>query len=185
MLKWLTQPDDIRTKIIYGAIGLDYNDGFIEKSETDPFGNLICQEHIPLNHHGTGNKAESEIQQKIAALVKEALAKKKPIIAEDLNFKKTKAKTQTGFNKQYNKMVHAFDYSRYKDLLSNAAFRNNVELIYINPAYTSAVGISKYQDKKKLNRHQAASYVIARKGQNYIDRAYKRPKKKKTPAAAV
>lgn len=182
IITWTRLPDDERTKIIYGAIGLDYNDGFIEESETDPFGNLIYQEHIPLDHHGMGNKAESEIQQKIAALVKQALDKKKPIIVEDLNFKKTKAKTQSGSNKKYNQMIHAFDYSRYKDLLSNAAYRNNVELIYVNPAYTSSIGISKYQDKKKLNRHQAASYVIARKGQNYIDRVYKRPKQKKVPA---
>jgi len=183
IITWTHNSGDIQTRIIYGAIGLDYNDGFIEVSETDPLGNLTRQEHIPLSQHGTGNKAKSEIQQKIAALVKQALDRKKPIIAEDLNFAKTKAKTLPGSNKKYNKMLHAFDYARYKDMLDNAAFRNNVGLVYINPAYTSAVGISKYQDKKKLNRHQAASYVIARKGQNYIDRAYRCPKKKKNPAA--
>jgi len=170
--------EGIKTNILYGAVGLDYNDGFIEMSETDYYGNLVYQEHIPLIHHGTGSKAKSEIQQKVCAIAKQACVKEKPIVVEDLNFKKAKAKTLSGSNKQYNKMLHTFDYSRYKSVLENATFRNNIGLIYVNPAYTTRIGVSKYKAQKKLNQHQAASYVIARKGQGYIDRAGKSSKRK-------
>ena len=44
--------------------------------------------------------------------------------------------------------------------------------IFINivKAYhTSKIGKKKYCEKKKLNVHQAASYVIARRGQGFRD----------------
>ena len=75
--------------------------------------------------------------------------------------------------KQYNKMIHAFDYSRYKERLANVCYRNKIGLIYVNAAYTSQIGVAKYSKRMKLNRHQAASYVIARKGQGYIDKLIK------------
>jgi len=168
---WQRRKEDILTNIMYGAIGIDYNAGFMEVSETDYYGNLTRQEHIPLIHHGTGNKAKSEMLEKISKLVKQAVERRKPIIVEDLDFKLKKSKTLPRLEKAYNKMIHSFDYSRYRDALENATFRNNVELIRVNPAYTTIIGVAKYQERKKLNRHQAASYVIARKGQGYLDKA--------------
>ena len=168
---WQNHTKDTQTNILYGAIGIDYNAGFMEVSETDYYGNLTRQEHIPLINHGTGDKAKSEMREKISKLVKQAVERGKPIVAEELDFKVKKAKTLPGLKKEYNKMIHAFDYSRYKDALESATFRNKVELIRVKAAYTTIIGVEKYQDRRKLNRHQAASYVIARKGQGYMDKA--------------
>lgn len=126
-----------------GVIGLDFNDGFISFSETDLYGNLKELRHFPLKHHGMGNRADSEIQEVIAGIVLLAAEKEKPIVIEDLNFRKTKAKTGKGRGKQgkqYQKMIHAFDYARYKNRMENACFRKNIGLIYVNPAYTSRIG---------------------------------------------
>ncbi len=155
----------------YGTIGLDYNDGFIELSETDECGNLIYQEHIILKEHGTGNKAKSEIEQAISKIVCYALTKGKDIIIEDLNFKKKKSTiSKSDKNKKYNKMLHLFDYSRYKEIMKNSCHRNRVYLNKINPYMTSQIGKQKYSNSKKLNIHQAASYVIARRGQGFKDK---------------
>ena len=155
----------------YGTIGLDYNDGFIELSETDECGNLIYQDHIILKEHGTGNKAKSEIEQAIAKIVSYALTKGKDIIIEDLDFKKKKSTTsKRDKNKKYNKMLHLFDYSRYKEIMENSCHRNRVYLNKINPYMTSQIGKQKYSNSKKLNIHQAASYVIARRGQGFKDK---------------
>ena len=173
---WLQKKDEIINQTKYGTIGLDYNDGFISFSETDYYGNLINLKHFSLHYHGTGNKANSEIQEVLSKIVKIAKGKKKPIVIEDLDFKNTKSKTTKAYGKkgkQYNKMIHAFDYSRYKERLSNVCYRNQIGLIYVNAAYTSLIGISKHASRMKLNRHQAASYVIARKGQGYIDKLVK------------
>lgn len=157
----------------YGTIGLDYNDGFIELSETDEHGNLISQKHYDLKYHGTGNKAKTEIEQTISNIVKYAQSKGKDISIENLNFKKTKAsqsKAKGKLGKQYNSMLHKFDYSRYKDTLDNCCHRRKVNLVMVNPRNTSKIGKQKYSERMKLNTHQASSYVIARKGQGFVDK---------------
>ena len=140
-----------RTTSKYGTIGLDYNDGFIELSETDESGNLMHQKHYNLKYHGTGSRAEVEIRDVIADIVGYAKSRCKDIIIEDLDFKRTKAK-QTASSKQKGK--------RY----------NRVNVVMVNPKNTSKIGKQKYYNSKKLNVHQAASYVIARRGQGYIDK---------------
>ena len=60
------EEENYRTYARYGVFGLDYNDGFIEMSETDESGNLIHQYHYDLKYHGTGKKAENEIRQTIS-----------------------------------------------------------------------------------------------------------------------
>ena len=168
-----------RTTGKYGVLGLDYNDGFIEMSETDESGNLVGQYHYKLKYHGTGRKAENEIRQIVSRIVKLGEKKGKDIVIEHLDFKKTKAKTSVARSKKgkkYNRMLHLFDYGRYKETLKNSCHRHKVRLQLVNPKDTSKIGKEKYSEKKKLNVHQAASYVIARKGQGFSD---KRSRKRK------
>ncbi|MDR2834400.1 MAG: IS200/IS605 family accessory protein TnpB-related protein, partial [Streptococcaceae bacterium] len=167
---WKNEPNTQVTKSEYGSIGLDFNDGFIEASEVDHYGNLVHQVHYELKYHGTGNKAKSEMQMIAKRLSDSALKVMKSIVIDDLNFKKTKAKTSRNTTeKTYNKMIHAFDYSRYKKLLENVCHKELIELIFVNPAYTSIIGERKFGHRMKLNRHQAASFVIARKGIGFVD----------------
>lgn len=176
------ETEDCKTRKNYGTIGLDYNDGFVELAETNETGNLIKLKHIDLKHHGTGNKAKSEIREKVSTIVDYAISVGKDIVLEDLNFKEIKAETEKSKSengKKYNKMIHAFDYSRYKKSFENCCFRRNVNLVKVNPAYTSKIAKEKYCKKKKLVIHQGASFVIARKGQGFIDKYIKKIKKKR------
>ena len=164
---------EYRTSSQDGIFGLDYNDGFIEMSETDACGNLIGQYHYELKHHGTGNRAKNEIRQVISEIVGLAEKKGKNISIEALDFKKTKAKITKAKGKkgkQYHRMLHLFDYRRYQETLNNACHRQKVVLQKVNPKNTSKIGKEKYSERKKLNLHQAASYVIARKGQGFCDK---------------
>lgn len=163
---------DYETVSTNGVFGLDYNDGFIEVSETDEKGNLVGQYHYDLRYHGTGNRAKTEMEQIVSQIVNLGKRKGKAIVIEDLNFKNTKAKQTKGKTKKgkvYNRMLHKFDYSRYKRTLENCSHRKKVELIEVNPKNTSKIGKQKYSKRMKLSVHQAASYVIARKGQGYQD----------------
>ena len=156
----------------FGTIGIDYNDGFIQIAETNETGNLVRLERIPLDYHGTGNRAKSEMQENVAKVVKQAIQVGKTIVIEDLDFQKTKSKTQKGKTergKQYNRMLHKFDYSRYKETLENCCYRNSVELIKVNPAYTSRIAKAKYCESRKLNVHAGAAFVIARRGMGLKD----------------
>ena len=165
-----------------GAFGVDYNDGFLEVVETDYCGNMVGAHHIPLKFHGTGAKAETELKEKLSKLVRLARSEFKDIVVEDLNFTKKKAKVLPGKKKrgkQYNKMIHAFDYSRYLFWMENLCIKYGVGFNKVNPAYTSKIGKAKYAGPKKLTVHRAAAFVIARRGQDFKDKC---PSKKREPA---
>lgn len=81
---------DIMTNSEQGVIGIDYNDGFMELTETNKHGNMVYAQHINLKFHGTGNKAKSEITEKLSEMVRYAVNCGKDIIVEDLDFKKRK-----------------------------------------------------------------------------------------------
>lgn len=160
------------TRSSYGCIGLDFNDGHIELSETDDKGNLVGIKTYPLKFHGTGGKAENEMRTIISEIGKYAASVGKDIVKEDLSFVKKKSKTskaKTKHGKDYNRMLHTLDYARYEDALKNMVARYGIRLIKVNPAYTSKIAKQKYCNQKKISVHSGAAYVIARRGQGYID----------------
>ena len=160
----------LQTFNVNGVYGVDYNNGFLEVVETNDSGNMIFADHIPLNFHGTGDKAETELKEKLSKFVRLARDHQKDIIIENLDFTKKKSKTLPGKRKQgkqYNKMIHAFDYSRYTFWMENLCSKYGVGLKKVNPAYTSKIGKEKYAGLRKLTVHRAAAFVIARRGQGF------------------
>lgn len=160
---------EVHTDKELGVIGIDYNDGFMELVETNRHGNMVSAEHVSLNYHGTGNKAESEIKERLSRIVRDAVEKGKDIIIENLDFKKKKANQRKGNGKQYNRMLHLFDYYRYTFWMENLCVKYGVRLDKVNPAYTSKIGRQKYSYSRKLTVHRAAAFVIARRGQGFKD----------------
>ena len=135
--------------------------------------NLICQKHYDLKYHGCGTKAENEVRNTVHEICVYAKRRGKDIAIEDLSFKKTKSKTgkaKSAPGKTYNRMMHLFDYRRYMDTMGNTCHRMHVYLNIVKAYNTSKIGKKKYCDRKKLNVHQAASYVIARRGQGFSDK---------------
>ena len=65
-------------------------------------------------------------------------------------------------------MLHSLAYSKFSNIIDSISFRNKVTLIKVNPAYTSKIGKEKYTNSMKLNIHNAASYVIARRGMKLV-----------------
>ena len=152
-----------------GCIGLDYNNGFISLTETDRYGNVVNAEKIYLDKHGGGNKAKSELSEKLSKIIREARKKDKGIAIEKLKFVKKKAQQVKKGNKQYNKMLHLLDTKRYTQLCKDLSASYGVMLKEVNPVYTSKIGEQKYVKQKKLNKHNAAAYVIARRAQGFKD----------------
>ena len=69
-----------------------------------------------------------------------------------------------------NRMLSEFAYSKITKAVERKAANEGVEVIRIDPAYTSMIGKLKYVWDKGLSIHQAASYVIARKGVGYKEK---------------
>ncbi len=154
------------TRKTYGTIGLDFNKGFIALSEIDRNSNLIGTDILKYRF-GKGNKIQSDLEKCISKILKRALEKGKDICIENLNFKTKKSKTEKAKSKKgkkYNNMLHSFSYALYDKLITNMAFRNKVDVIKVNPAWTSWIAKNKFCNRMKLNIHTGASFVIARRG---------------------
>ena len=151
-----------------GCIGIDYNTDRLALAEVDYYGNLTDTLVISLKHKGSNTRAESEILEKAAEIVFIAKQNGQGIVIENLDFIKTKSKHSN--DKSYNKIIHQFDYSRFRKAMESACYRSQVPLREVNPYNTTKIGNQKYRDKMKLNGHVAAAYVIGRKGLGYEDR---------------
>lgn len=154
------------TRKTYGTIGIDFNKEFLTVSETDRNGNLIKTDILKYRF-GKGNKTQSDLENRISKILKRALETGKDVCIENLNFKQTKSKTSKGKTdkgKKYNNMLHTLAYSLYDKLMTNMAFKNKIGIIKVNPAWTSWIAKNKFCNRMKLNIHNGAAFVIARRG---------------------
>ena len=154
------------TRKNYGTIGIDFNKGFLTVSEIDGNGNLVKTDILKYRF-GKGNKTQTDLENCISKILKRVLETGKDVCFEDLNFKDTKSKTtkgKTDKGKKYNNMLHTLAYSLYDKLMTNMAFRNKVDVIKVNPAWTSWISKNKFCERMKLNIHIGAAFVIARRG---------------------
>jgi len=159
---------DVVTRSSYGTVGLDFNKGFVTLSETNQYGHLVKTEFIPYCFK-SGNKTRTDLQGVANHVVKLALRRGKDVCIENLDFRRTKAKTETKIGKKYNDMLHSLAYREFSEEVESVAYRNRVGLHKVNPAWTSWLAERIYCKPMKLNIHTGASYVIARRGQGYKD----------------
>ena len=61
-------------------------------------------------------------------------------------------------------MLSGLLYAKYRQLLEAKCVGAGVELIRINPAYTSTIGAMRYATRRGWSVHAAAAGVIARRG---------------------
>lgn len=163
-----TDSSDFVTNPNNGTIGLDFNKGFITISETNKNGHLVHTQFLPYRFK-SGGKTKTDLQNIANQVVKLALQTGKDVCIENLNFKLKKTKTETKQDKKYNEMIHSLAYRQFSDILESATYRNKVNLIKVNPAWTSWLAKQLYCPTMKLNIHVGASYVIARRGQGFKD----------------
>lgn len=161
----------IVTRKEHGVIGIDFNKGFINVCETDEKGNIVNIEKMkyPFGKAGTTNVGLADV---ISKACKKAIKTGKSIVAEELSFEKKKRKTKkavTPTEKERMRMLHLLPYSRYSQILENITFNRKIELIKVNPAYTSRTAEQKFCNQMKLNIHNGAAFVIARKGMGIKD----------------
>ena len=158
--------EGIVTRSSYGTIGLDFNKGFVTLSETNQYGHLVQTEFMSYRFKA-GNKTKADLQGVANHVVKLAVRAGKDICIENLDFRRTKAKTEAKVGKKYNDMLHSLAYREFSEVMESVAYRNRVELNKVNPAWTSWLAERIYCKPMKLNIHVGASYVIARRGQGY------------------
>lgn len=152
----------------YGTLGLDFNKGFITLSETNKYGHLVSTDFYPYRFRA-GYATKTDLESIVNKVVSYASKTGKDICIEGLDFSKTRSKVESKQGRKYNEMLNSLAYSTFMQLVENIAFRNLVYVKEVNPAWTSWIAKEKYCRPMKLNIHTGASYVIARRGQGFVD----------------
>lgn len=66
-------------------------------------------------------------------------------------------------------MSHGFIWSRFLEHVDRCAASEGVPVIKVKQAFTSIIGILKYQHMYGISGHESAGYVIARRSLGFID----------------
>ncbi|MCF6096145.1 IS200/IS605 family accessory protein TnpB-related protein [Thermovorax subterraneus] len=150
-----------------GTIGIDINayPDHIAWSETDENGNLASYGKIPMPElaNGNSNKRKYYRWQYAHEIVKLAEEKKKAIAIERLDIK-DKGKRGDFSGRKSRRIRHSFSYRSLIEKIKILAKRKGIQIVEVNPAYTSVIGMLKYAPQHMISKDVAAAYVIARRG---------------------
>ena len=154
---------EITTDRWRGAIGVDLNADHVAVAETDASGNYVNAWRVPLVTYGKNtNQAEALIGDAVASVVQYAREVGKPIVIEKLDFRQKKAALE-GESRRYSRMLSSFSYGKVKAYFLSRGYREGVEIIEVNPTYSSVIGRVKFMERYGLTVHQAAALVLARR----------------------
>lgn len=156
-----------------GVIGIDFNADHLAIAELNSAGHKVHLESLPLaDCQATSRQNRTQMEALAIEVVRRAKEAGKPIVVEKLSFKGKRSSLQKGESgqQQYHRMLSKLSHKLFRDALRMQAFRNDVAVIEINPAYTSLIGRLKYGRETKFNTHQAAAWVIGRRGMGKKDR---------------
>ncbi|WP_041436838.1 IS200/IS605 family element transposase accessory protein TnpB [Thermus oshimai] len=98
----------------------------------------------------------------------------KPIMLEGLDFGRKKAELRDR-SPGYARTLSSFAYRLMEGAIRARALKEGVEVIVVNPAWTSLLGRAKYQARYGLSVHESAALVIARRGLGLREELPKRP----------
>ena len=157
------QPVPVVTTRRLGAIGVDVNTDHLAVSETDYSGNWLRSLTVPLVTYGKSKKqAEALIGDAVAGVVALARAAGKPLVIENLDFSKKKDQLEGEYPGR-SRMLSSFAYGKIKTYFLSRGYREGVEVVEVNPAFSSLMGRVLFMERYGLSVDQAAALVLARR----------------------
>ena len=76
-------------------------------------------------------------------------------------------------NHRFNRLVHSFAKNKLQKALISRGLKFGFYIKKVNPAYTSVIGRWKYAKMYGLSVHEAASFVIGRRGLDFDEKVPK------------
>ena len=148
-----------------GVIAIDTNASPIHLAiaEVSKTGELLSYQPISLHHFLGLSKNAKDHQEWILAnkIVDLAIEKGKAIAVE--NLKKLKKGTCGDGKAKLRKRLHQWNAKKFLQKLKRVAMLKGVEVIEVNPAYTSVIGMLKYAPQLSIDKDVAGAYVIGRR----------------------
>jgi IS605 OrfB family transposase len=148
-----------------GVIAIDINASPIHLAiaEVSKTGELVSYQSISLHHLLELSKNSKDNEEWILAhkVVDLAIEKGKAIAVE--NLKKLKKGKRGDGKATLRKRLHHWNAKKFLQKLKRVAMLKGVEVVEVNPAYTSVIGMLKYAPQLNIDKDIASAYVIGRR----------------------
>jgi len=156
---------EARYKIENGVIAIDTNASPIHLAiaEVSKTGELLSYQTISLHHLLGLSQNSKDHQEWILAhqIVDLAIQKGKAIAIE--NLKKLKRGTRGDGKAELRKRLHQWNAKKFLQKIKRVAMLKGLEVIEVNPAYTSIIGMLKYAPQLNIDKDIAGAYVVGRR----------------------
>jgi len=154
---WLTKE--------YGVIAIDTNASplHLALAEVSPDGNLLSYQTISLHEFISFPKNRRDYEEWLLAhrIVEIAKEKGKAIAIE--NLKKINRGYRGDGKAKLRKRLHSWNFRGLLSKIERTAKLNGIEVIKVNPAFTSVIGALKYAPQFGIDKDIAGAYVIGRR----------------------
>ena len=167
-----------------GAIGVDINADHLAVTESDRYGNWIRSESLGYQLKNlTSDQTEAVLGDYVAAIVAMAKEARKPLVIEELDFRKKK-NTLREEGRGYARMLSSFAYSKFAAMIKSRAYSEGVQLIAVNPAFSSIIGAYKFYGLK-ITTHEKAALALARRALRFSERPKHLHNTRRPPAPSL
>ncbi|WP_196799657.1 IS200/IS605 family accessory protein TnpB-related protein [Verrucomicrobium sp. 3C] len=164
------QPAPLVTRCLAGAVGVDINEDHLAVAETDRFGNLTGIRRIGLNVYGMSEEqAKAIIGDAYKEIARACVDAGKPLVIERLDLRKRRTELEA-VDRVRARSLSSFAYAKAIAMLKSASFRAGVEVIEVDPAYTSVIGAVNHARRHGISSHQGAAHAVARRGLGLSER---------------
>jgi hypothetical protein len=149
---------------------LDINPDNLSVTIVYPNGNFRASKVFWIHniHTVSANKRDWSIQNTIIEVIEWI----KSYGIDALTIEELKFHSPSG-DKKYNRMASNFSYSSISKAIVSRCFKENIALLQVSAYYSSLIGKLKYQKMYGLSVHQAAAFVLARRGLGLEERVPK------------
>src|ERR1017187_3023138 len=148
-----------------GCVGIDLNPWGLAFARIDRSGNLV--DHFDRSW-GVERRTNEQIKAAIGDAVRDAVQigreHRVPVAIERLDLAARKAEDR---GPGVNRMLSAFAYGAFAQMIRGRCAREGVELIEVNPAFTSVIGRGKLANGYGLSVHRASACAIARRALHF------------------
>jgi len=152
-----------------GVIAIDTNASPIHLAiaEVSKTGELLSYQTISLHNLLGLSQNSKDHQEWILAhqIVDLAIQKNKAIAIE--NLKKLKKGNRGDGKAELRKRLHQWNAKKFLQKLKRVAMLKGVEVVEVNPAYTSVIGMLKYAPQLSIDKDVAGAYVIGRRALDF------------------
>jgi IS605 OrfB family transposase len=157
---------ELCTNRAWGALGVDVGPDRIGVVETDRAGNPVARKTFPLPlYHKTKTQARALVGEVAVQIGAWAVRCGKPVALEELDFEGKKAELRER-GKGLARMLSSFAYGALSEAVRSRCAKMGVEVIGVDPAHSSTIGIVKFAAQYGLSGDEAAALVLARRALN-------------------